>query len=33
MDAVVLRTLQDLEHYEIRATDGDVGTVANFLLR
>ena len=28
----MLRTLKDLEGYKIRATDGDVGSVVNFLL-
>jgi len=27
----VLRSLKDLEHYKVYATDGDVGSVANFL--
>jgi hypothetical protein len=28
----VLRSLKDLEHYKVSATDGDVGGVANCLL-
>ena len=28
----MLRSLKDLEHYTVRATDGDVGSVVNFLL-
>ena len=28
----MLRSLKDLEHYKVSATDGDVGGVANFLL-
>ena len=27
----MLRSLKDLERYAVRATDGDVGTVVNFL--
>ena len=28
----MLRSLKDLEHYTVSATDGDIGTVVNFLL-
>jgi hypothetical protein len=28
----MLRSLKDLERYNVTATDGDIGTVANFLL-
>ena len=28
----MLRSLKDLEHYTVRATDGDIGTVVNFLM-
>ena len=27
----MLRSLKELEHYAVSATDGDVGTVVNFL--
>lgn len=28
----MLRSLKDLERYAVSATDGDIGSVANFLL-
>ena len=28
----MLRSLKKLEHYTVTATDGDIGSVANFLL-
>jgi hypothetical protein len=28
----MLRSLKDLEHYTVRATDGDIGSVVNFLV-
>ena len=28
----MLRSLDKLEHYKVRATDGDLGSVANFLI-
>jgi hypothetical protein len=28
----MLRSLKDLERYKVRATDGDIGTIVNFLL-
>jgi hypothetical protein len=28
----MLRSLKDLEHYMVSATDGDIGRVVNFLL-
>jgi hypothetical protein len=31
-EEVMLRSLKDLERYKISATDGDIGSVANFLL-